>query len=397
MKKYLLILVLVISGSSKLHAQVLLYENHFENPLSAPFSNCGPDLDANSINSLWGGTGTGTGGGGSFTQQNTVETILINGPNNQYNDPGGVGGNFSLGFLSAVQDDKLALTLNSQNLAFISLSFSLAGIDLGGCGGPFGVTTPVMNVKLFNTPSGSFNFALPGTLLDEENLTGVPASPFTFNWTTVSANLSAVGATNQFTTIVFDLTASGYGSMDNVIINATNVVSADMISFTGRIEKNKVLLNWKTENEINASHYEVEQSADGDNFKQIARVYAKGNSPNLYSNADLNPMKGINFYRLKQVDKNNSFKYSPVLKIYFTKLQQISVYPNPATDKINISFPAGGNRTVSIYSAAGTLVKTIKILSAGDTGIPVHDLAKGKYIIQVSNGVTAQTASFIKE
>ena len=52
MKKYLLILVLVISGSSKLQAQVLLYENQFENPLSAPFLNCGPDLDANTINSL---------------------------------------------------------------------------------------------------------------------------------------------------------------------------------------------------------------------------------------------------------------------------------------------------------------------------------------------------------
>ena len=92
MKKYLLILVLVISGSSKLQAQVLLYENHFENPLSGPFSNCGPDLDANTINSLWGGTGTGTARAGNFMQVKTIETLLINGPNNQYNDPSGIGG-----------------------------------------------------------------------------------------------------------------------------------------------------------------------------------------------------------------------------------------------------------------------------------------------------------------
>ena len=120
MKKYILILVLVISGSSKLQAQVLLYENHFENPLSAPFSNCGPDLDANTINSLWGGTGIG--GGGNFMQVETIETLLINGPNNQYNDPSGIWGNFLIGFLSVVRDDKLALTLNSQNLSFITLS-----------------------------------------------------------------------------------------------------------------------------------------------------------------------------------------------------------------------------------------------------------------------------------
>ena len=61
-------------------------------------------------------------GGGNFMQVETIETLLINGPNNQYDDPSGIGGNFSIGFLSVVRDDKLALTLNSQNLSFITLS-----------------------------------------------------------------------------------------------------------------------------------------------------------------------------------------------------------------------------------------------------------------------------------
>ena len=70
---------------------------------------------------------------------------------------------------------------------------------------------------------------------------------------------------------MFDLTASGYGSIDNIIINANNVLPVDLISFTGRTEKNKVLLNRKTENEINASHYEIERSTDGIIFKKIDR------------------------------------------------------------------------------------------------------------------------------
>lgn len=221
MKSFSLV-ILLLTAFFFSQGQVLLYQNHFENPISPPTPNCGPDLDANNVNNLWGGTGTGTGGGGLFTQQATVETILINGPNNQYNDPSGIGGNYSLGFLSAVQDDKLSLTLNAQNYNFINLSFSIAGIDLAGCGGPFGVTTPAMNIKLYNSPSGTFSFSSPGTLLDEKNVTGIAASPFTFNWATVTSSLNAAGITNQFFTIVFDLTASGYGSIDNIVIVASN-------------------------------------------------------------------------------------------------------------------------------------------------------------------------------
>jgi len=118
--------------------QIILYENHFESPNVPPFPNCGSDLDATDLNTLWSGTAGGTGGGGSFQQVNTVETILITGPDERYEDPSGLGGNFCISMLSTAQDDRAAVTLNSQMLPFCIVSLDISAIDLDACGGPFG-------------------------------------------------------------------------------------------------------------------------------------------------------------------------------------------------------------------------------------------------------------------
>ena len=206
-------------------------------------------------------------------------------------------------------------------------------------------------------------------------------------WTNTAATLNTTDNT---------LTATGE-STEYILGSTGAVLPVRLQSFTGTKQKTAVVLNWKTTDEINASHYDLQRSNDGISFGNIAKVPAKGKPENNYEHTDTEPLTGRNYYRLKQTDRNSNFKFSAVVNVIFEKPEEIVVYPNPAKDKINITLSAGGNRTVSIYSAAGTLVKTIKILSAGDTGIPVHDLAKGKYIIQVSNGVTIQTASFIKD
>ena len=84
----MLLIIIAATATKPCSAQtVLLYKNAFENPITTPVANCTADLDATEVNTLWGGTGEGTGGGGAFQQINTVETMLINGPDEQYEDP----------------------------------------------------------------------------------------------------------------------------------------------------------------------------------------------------------------------------------------------------------------------------------------------------------------------
>jgi hypothetical protein len=214
-------IILLMALQAVMHAQqVTLYDNDFESPNIPPEPNCGADLDATDLNTLWTGTAGGTGGGGSFQQVNSVETILINGPNGRYEDPSGTGGDYCISMLSVSQDDKAALTLNSQLLPFCIVSLDISAIDLDACGGPYGLDTPVMNIKIYDSPGGVFSFGSPGTLLDEDTISGTApgATIFTFNWKNAIVSMDIDNSADGNITVVFDLWRSGYAAIDNLSI-----------------------------------------------------------------------------------------------------------------------------------------------------------------------------------
>ncbi|MFI5173190.1 MAG: T9SS type A sorting domain-containing protein [Chitinophagales bacterium] len=218
-----LISLFILNAQTGTTQTVLLYKNSFESPLIPPAANCGPDLDATLVNTLWGGTGLGTGGGGQFQQINTVETILIHGPYLQYTDASGLGGNYCLSMLSAFEDDKAALTLNSEMLPFANITFLLSAIDIAGCGGPFGLDTPVMRMTVYDSPGGTFDFYIPGTMLDETIITGGPpnANSYSFNWILCTTSLDISESVDGNITIVFDLLESGYAAIDSIEISSS--------------------------------------------------------------------------------------------------------------------------------------------------------------------------------
>jgi len=222
--------LIIISGASMVSAQtVILYQNAFDSPLSPPVSNCGPDVSITPVNTLWGGTGLGTGGGGLFMQQFTVETILINGTDNQYTDPLGTGGDYCLGMYSSNQDDKLALTLNSQMIPFINLSFIMSPIDLAGCTGPFGPETAVMRLTVYDSPGGTFSFSPSNTILDTDTITGGEPgpTPYTFNWSNNSTSFDVSNSIDGNITIVFDLIEGVYAAIDNIVITSSTTPICD--------------------------------------------------------------------------------------------------------------------------------------------------------------------------
>lgn len=105
-------------------------------------------------------------------------------------------------------------------LPFCIVSFDLSAIDIDACGGPFGVDTPIMNVKIYDSPGGIFNFYFPGTLLDEDTLIGIEPgyTVYTFNWSHSLVSMDIDGATDGNITVVFDLWRSGYAAIDNLLI-----------------------------------------------------------------------------------------------------------------------------------------------------------------------------------
>lgn len=194
---------------------VVLYTNSFESPNVPIQIDCGNSLDARGINLLFGAPGF------VYSQQFTVEAVVHADSRQLYADPEGRGGAYSLGMLSTAQDDKLALTFDSQGRSFINVGLDLSSIDVNGCGGPFGVDVPVMRISLLDSPGGVFAF--DQTVLDTKTITGeAAADQWTFHWLYGVVSLDASAATDGRVSILFDLLQSGYAAFDNVSIIASN-------------------------------------------------------------------------------------------------------------------------------------------------------------------------------
>ncbi len=162
-----------------------------------------------------------------------------------------------------------------------------------------------------------------------------------------------------------------------------------LIQFNGSVDKGVVTLLWTTTQEISNKHFEVERSNDGRSFDKLGTIAALGGVTNSYSFTDSKP-NVVNFYRLKQVDKNGSISYSKVLLIR-GDLDKIAakVSPNPFRNAVNISFQVAKEEVVSIrlYNQTGQLVKQqtanaskgINTFNLGD----LNNLSAGNYTIEL--------------
>jgi len=132
-------------------------------------------------------------------------------------------------------------------------------------------------------------------------------------------------------------------------------------------EDDRHVINWKTANEINVSHYIVERKID----KEIAftniieNVKANGifNEINNYSESDADISKsGPFYYRIKQVDFDGSFSYSPIVKIEKDIVSSIELYPNPAFDEATLTIDLVNDTKLGIelYGNSAQLIKVIK-------------------------------------
>jgi hypothetical protein len=193
---------------------------------------------------------------------------------------------------------------------------------------------------------------------------------------------------------------------------AISTLPVNLLSFTGSLQSNKVLLNWETANEVNFDHYEIERSADNSsNFSTIASVNAKAGSAATfnYQYADdiASQNSSVLYYRLKMVDKDNSFIYSNVVMIRRDqqRISGLSISPNPVVGHgvVNIRLQAESRKIaeIRVFDASGKVVlRQQNQLNAGTNSITLNqlNLNSGLYTIQVvaENEVLSSKLSVIR-
>lgn len=284
--------------------------------------------------------------------------------------------------------------------------------------GSFNASLYIMNVDVL--PTCSPNPLLPVITFKVEymdaggNWTAFAGSPYTGaaitqtatpTWVYVGGTftLPSLGtfAPTQLRITISDGTAGGCGNdfaVDDIIFSQcpeggpTPVTFLDLNAFS---KDNGVSIEWSTSQEINSKSFTVEKSRNGSTgWSEAGIVNAAGNSQveKKYSLFDARPYSGINYYRIKQADRNGELRYSKVVmvKTDFVKTA-ISILSNPfqSTLKLSVTSDEVQEVTAKIMDIAGREVATEKwTTSAGDSRKDLNStlrLQKGMYIISIQN------------
>lgn len=184
-------------------------------------------------------------------------------------------------------------------------------------------------------------------------------------------------------------TAEIYASL----VEPGGLLPVNFLEVSATAQAKQVLVKWTTAHEQKLSDYEVERSLNGADFNTAGNVKAR-NSLGIqqYSFTDFSPASGNNYYRIKSLNLDGTFKFSAIVKVSLTYLsdEKVQLYPNPAVAGIQLQMnglPAG-NYQVRIIDAAGRNLESLRIHKGAESqafGLQVGKLAQGIYRVQITN------------
>lgn len=218
------------------------------------------------------------------------------------------------------------------------------------------------------------------------------------NTVNYSSLLSVKDIQGQSRTALFDVGCDELNGTDPVIIHPLDssqvgankpiiVIPVQLIYFTISATDKIAKLSWQVTNEINFKQYEIEYSTDGVRFFSIGMILAKGTngSTSNYTFQHNGLITGNNFYRLKMVDHDGRYKFSPVRTITIGKSVAAGIYPNPAQQFITVDFNGqlSAGTEILVIDAAGRVVDNINA-TGNVTHFSTQKLMKGVYHLQLT-------------
>lgn len=184
------------------------------------------------------------------------------------------------------------------------------------------------------------------------------------------------------------------------------------------VDEEAVQLSWTTQSELNSDWFVVERSVGTDGvlckigicgqpreFIELGRVSASGNTSTQtnYQFKDEHPLQGLNYYRLRMIDKNGVERYSAVVDVVIEGLGiQLLAYPNPNNSILHIQAIGvpGQNALISLYAIDGKRVWERDIEMGNGPfryDMQVCDFAAGVYILVLKQGNVKETKKLVFE
>lgn len=292
---------------------------------------------------------------------------------------------------------------------------------LNGLGARF---IPVTSVYLDKGVNGEFTDGNPHVFSGYASQTGGAVRVDGINGGTSSSNITSFNSgylrfgmrcDNSFALdgdiaeiIIYDtvLSSANRTTVEQYLANRYGITSGalpvELSSFSANYYNGKVLLNWKTETEVNNFGFEIEKTVNNGNlnlnWQKIGFVNGAGNSNSRkdYSFSDNNISKGNYFYRLKQLDSDGKFTYSKQIEININEIPKAfelyQNYPNPFNPSTRIKYAVSDKQNICIklYNILGkeliTLVNELKEPGYYEIEFDASKLAAGVYFYSLKAG-----------
>lgn len=167
------------------------------------------------------------------------------------------------------------------------------------------------------------------------------------------------------------------------------VLPIKLNSFDAAFENCGTKLKWVASDETNSKEYEVQYSTDGRNFSKAATVPSFNSTTAKQYQFTHNPVTTKSYYRLKHIDFSGATQYSKIILLNTNcNKSEVTVYPNPATEVLNINITSntrGALLITQVFDCHGRKVIEQK-LNNGTNGLNIKNLSAGMYLVTVNNG-----------
>lgn len=250
------------------------------------------------------------------------------------------------------------------------------------------------------------NFATYGTLLSPSGGAGTGTQTFSIpgqvNMTTlhyyVFTTTLASGTINGNETLT-DLATIEFNNSGGVNYSI-QFLPVEFTHFTVAAKGAHTQLDFATASEINNDYFEVQRSSNSRDWEVIGKIEGAGTTQQEqnYSFADRQPLLGMNYYRLRQVDYDGQFEYSSIVSIKMEAvLGEISIHPNPVQDYLQINILPAATSLI-IIDQTGRVIHRQKLSGQADVEIQAQTFLSGTYqlILFDSEGEILTKGTFMK-
>ncbi|RYY56155.1 MAG: T9SS type A sorting domain-containing protein [Chitinophagaceae bacterium] len=173
------------------------------------------------------------------------------------------------------------------------------------------------------------------------------------------------------------------------------------VSINAWIQDSRNIVEWVIAQEDNVASYVVERSSDGRSYTEIGTVAAI--NQRQYQFADGAPLTGVNIYRIKAVDIDGKYLYSPIVRLVRgDNSKGVAVYPTLVTNSqftLRLQNLTSGQYQLQVVSNSGQTVLTQRIqhntgVTANTINLPAS-LGKGVYRVLVTSGEEKYTTNIV--